>query len=718
MKEIFMIFIRDLKRIFRNPAAAFIIFGLCIMPSLYAWINIKACWDPYANTGNLPIAVVNNDEGAELNGNKINAGDNIMSALKKNKQIKWVFLDEWQANYGLNNGKYYALIEVPSDFSNGLVSLTTTSPSKPHIVYKVNDKLNAIAAKITNAAKDNVVKQVKSKFVEEVNKEVLKVLNTVGVQLKKDKPEIVQISDTINEADSDMDSIKKYIAEADTSSEGLQSFLTSLKGKLPKITQQINNLEKVAESSKALIQTSKQTVTSAAYDLNNDMMQMQTINQNVQTTLSKLKDMNNSSDTSQMISTINDTINACNSLSKLIDSDIDTLNSLNETLKNSNINTLISQLNALKVVLANEENLLNSLKGSIQNGNSKEAINSSIDNASAASNQVAQNMVTASNYFYLNVMQVVNSESDALSSSLSNIEGILESSKVIEPQLETVANFGISGSKLTVNEANQLSSKLTTLQNEISGVSGKLKGLNEESLNKIINLMEMNPDAISSFISSPIDVKNVDVYDTGTFGVGLTPFYTVLAIWVGSLLLSAMLTVECSEFKNGKKLNTAQKYFGKLMLYMSISLIQVTIITLGDVYLLGVHPANITLMFEFAYMCSFTFTIIIFTLVSLFGNVGKAIGVVMMVFQIAGAGGIYPIQTNPQIFGKLYPLWPFTYGINGFREAISGPIWDSVNKNMEALLTFVFVFLFLALFIKPLHRITRILERKFKQAGI
>ncbi len=128
---------------------------------MYAWINIKACWDPYANTGNLPIAVVNKDEGMMVKGKYTNVGDGIVKNLKTNKKIGWVFVDEWQGNYGLNEGKYYALIEIPSNFTRGLTSLTTTDPQKPNIIYRVNEKANAIATKITNAAKGVWLKKFK-----------------------------------------------------------------------------------------------------------------------------------------------------------------------------------------------------------------------------------------------------------------------------------------------------------------------------------------------------------------------------------------------------------------------------------------------------------------------------------------------------------------------------------------------------------------------------
>jgi putative membrane protein len=246
----------------------------------------------------------------------------------------------------------------------------------------------------------------------------------------------------------------------------------------------------------------------------------------------------------------------------------------------------------------------------------------------------------------------------------------------------------------------------------------KMDGISSEKVENLIEIIKNNPTGVTDFLASPLEVKEQDVYEGGTFGVGLTPFYTVLAIWVGSLLLCAMLSVECEAYVFGIKLNIIQKHYGKMILFLSLSLIQALIITVGDVYIVGVKPENFMLMIQFSLLASVTFTVMIFTLVSIFGNVGKAIAVVIMVFQIAGSGGIYPIQTNPEIFGKMLALWPFTYAMNGIREAIAGPVWSSVAYNAMALVCFIVTFLLLAILKKPFHRMNMFFEHKFKEADL
>ncbi|MDF2505348.1 MAG: YhgE/Pip-like protein [Clostridium sp.] len=495
-----------------------------------------------------------------------------------------------------------------------------------------------------------------------------------------------------------------------------------MQNNLPKVTEQINSLQQATESSKTLVSDTSQTISSTASTLNNDMVQAQSINNRIQTLLQQIKDTNNSAasltNSKDITNNINDLSNLNDSLDKTIGTDIRFLQSIVERSNNNNLSNMINSLNSLDGLIKTEGNNLNQLKTMIENKADGKSLNDKIDKISEENNEISNNITSNSNDFYVNVLPVLNNMRDNLNTNLDDVNSVLESTKVIVPQLNALAKYGIATSKLSVNQANQLNDKLSDIQNQLNELTSKMKAINGNNLNDIVKILQMNPNKLSSFISSPLDVKEVDVYGEGIFGVGLTPFYTVLAIWVGALLLCALLTTECKNFEGKGKLNFVQKHFGKMLLFLLIALIQAAVVTLGDKYILGVNPKNMVLMMEFALVSSVTFTIIIFTLVSLMGNVGKAIAVVMMVFQIAGAGGIYPIQTNPKIFGVLEPLWPFTYAINGFREAIAGPIWSNVQKNFIALGYFIIIFLLLAILKPVFHKVTEFMEDKFKQSGL
>lgn len=718
MKKVFKVFITDLNNIRKNIAALIIIIGLCILPSLYAWVNIKACWDPYSHTGNLPVAIVNNDQGTVFNGKVVNVGNSVIEQLKRNKSIGWVFVDEWQGNYGLNEGKYYALIEIPTNFSSGLVSLTTVTPQKPAIIYRVNSKLNAIAAKITNVAKDKLVENVKTNFISTVNKEALVQIKDKTKNTHMDSNGISELKSDFNDANANMTSLKNMISQANSDSESFQKYLSNLQATLPKITEQIESLEKLQQESKTLALSTKQTVDNISTQLNNDMIQLQSLDDQNKLLQSKLKSINNNTIDKDTISIMKDSVNMCDSLHNILNSDIANLQSVNRDYNSSSLTFLIDTLNSLDKQIIIEKNKLNELIPLLTKGATKEVINSAIDTISQLSSEFSKTRVSTSDYLYSKGLPILNNIVGDLTVNIDDANSILDATKVIVPQLNALASFGSASSKLSVNQADQLKTKLSALQSDLNTLNDKMSVLTTGNINRILDVLENNPSQAADFISSPLEVKEEEVYDSGLFGVGLTPFYSVLAIWVGSLLMCALLSVECEDSEYHEKLNLKQKHFGKMMLFLFLSQIQAFIISLGDIYILGIKPENMKIMMLFTSLSALAFTVIIFTLVSLFGNVGKAIAVVIMVFQIAGSGGIYPIQTNPKIFGVLQPLWPFTYAINGFREAIAGPVWKSVYWDIIALLGFIIVFLTLAILKKPFHKITGFLEHKFKEADL
>lgn len=327
-------------------------------------------------------------------------------------------------------------------------------------------------------------------------------------------------------------------------------------------------------------------------------------------------------------------------------------------------------------------------------------------------------MKNVSNIFYNDVTIAISNTSKRLDNGLTTANDILDTTKLIVPQLKALSNLGIGTSKAALEDGKKISNKLSEFEKTISKLQEKTSSLNENTLDKIIKLAEKDPEKMASFISSPINIKEEEIYNTGIFGIGLTPFYTVLAIWVGVLLMSSLISVEAEEFEGEKKLTHLQVYFGKLFLFLSIAIIQGLIVTLGDVFILGIKPASMGILLLFTIVTAITFTFIIYSLVSIFGNLGKAIAVVIMVFQIAGAGGIYPIQTNPRIFGVLQPLWPFTYAIAGFREAIAGPLKAAVISNLKALCIFSVGSLLLVVLKKPLHKITEYMNEKFIETGL
>ena len=777
MKNIFKIFIRDLKNISKNRAALIIIIGICIIPSLYAWINLKACWDPYANTGNLPVAVVNEDQGVVLNGKEMNIGDKIIDELKDNKEIDWQFVTNQQGEEGVKKGEYYAMIEIPSNFSSLIANMQNVGSKKPDIIYLVNEKANAIATKITDIATARLTEEIKSNMISAVTEAAGGVLNQIGDKLQQNKLQLIQFKDDMLSASSSIKSIEDYMNNVSSDAKNFSNYLGVVKNDTSSITSGLNSLESVATSSKELITSASMTLNSLGDSVENNINNIQDTISQAESYIDELKamDYDVKGNKEAAINLMNNITNSLNTANGYINKSTKILKMINEISPSNKVEEQIESLNKLETTITDgipklailkdkvnsmpeveaannvvsdgvkyetakkesannialgnelsstaisennvraEKNLNNNLGKTIDlNG-----VNTALNNVLTTLEGVSSALENISTNYSQNVLPAINTLANNLNDNINNASTIVSDAQGIVPAIKEISNTGIEMSGEVLSTADELDSGLSNFSGSLNNLNSKLSVLNNNTLNSAINLLEKNTNGISDFLSSPINVETENIYNSATFGEGLTPFYTVLAIWVGALLLTSLLTVECEEdLEEGKKVKLIEKHFGKMLLFIFLSLIQTTIVTIGDKFVLGVNPSNMAVTLGFAFLSSITFTIIIFTLVSLFENIGKAICILIMVFQIAGSGGIYPIQTNPKIFQILQPIWPFTYAIDGFRQGIAGVVWSEARTAAIALVCFMVVFLILSLLKKPLHHITEFMSKRFKESGL
>ena len=186
--------------------------------------------------------------------------------------------------------------------------------------------------------------------------------------------------------------------------------------------------------------------------------------------------------------------------------------------------------------MAQEKIALNNLQDKFNKGEISDKKSRDIDLVKKNNDELISRISKVSNEFYKSGTTTISNITNITNSSLDQMNLILETTKVIVPQLNALANYGIASSDQAVKDATELNNKITLIQTEVTDLDNKLKELNENSLNNIIDIMGKNPEEVANFIASPIEVKEVDVYGTGVFGIGLTPFYTVLAIWGVALL--------------------------------------------------------------------------------------------------------------------------------------------------------------------------------------
>lgn len=716
MKNILKIFKRDLKSIKKNPITLLIVLGVCFIPSLYAWINIAACWNPYENTSTVPIAVVNNDKEVSVKGKKVNVGNDVIKELKKNNVLDWKFVNSKDANMGIVNGTYYAMIEIPEDFSKNLTSIIDKDvPTKPSIIYKVNTKSNPVAGKITGVAKNEIVNNIKSNFIHTVNKTAFTYINNIGKKAKSNKESILKLKRDIIELNDNMSLITTILQNVSTHATTLNQFTTDLKKSMPLMSNGLKGIEKHSINTKELITNIQNNLNKSFDNTQLILNQIQSENKRTKNLITTLNNFNEN----MVSSTSNKIILEANTG---LDSLIGSVTSLQDYLQqisklDKNVSDMITSLNKIKSSLNEEKKHLNKLQSNINKNNGlNKNILTSINNYA---NDVQTQISSAISMYTSNMKPSLNNVLNGLVSSTESASSILKSSEGVFNQIDTLLNSSAEGSKLTADTAKNLNSKLQQFKGLIEKLSTELKKVDDSDLNKIISILQSKPELVGDFVSSPFNLKEESIYKIENYGSGMAPIYTTLSLWVGALILTSLFKTNIAEFEGSENITLKEQYFGKMIFFTFIAMIQGFIVALGDKFLLGVQTSNILLLISFAIVSSFTFSVIVYTLVSLLRNVGKALAIILLVIQIAGCGGSYPIQVDPLFFRILQPLFPFTYAVNGFREAIAGPLASKVLVDFVALFTFAIIFILLGYFLKtPLHPLVDKFETKFEESGI
>lgn len=717
MKNIFKVYSRDIKNILNNPVALLIIVGLSFIPSLYAWVNIKACWNPYNNTSDIPVAVVNNDKGTTFKDKQINIGSGVVSNLKKNHNIGWKFVNAKTADLGVVDGTYYAVIKIPEDFSEKFTGFLSGNTEKPQITYEQNTKSNPVASKITEVAENTLVNQITSNFISTINSTIFSSLNEVGQAADKNRTNILTLKDDIITIDRNMDLITTALQSVNNNSTSLNLFLNELRSNMPSVNNSMNIILQSNESNKDLIEATQKSL-NTSYD--NIALNINS----AEASANKIQDLANSlnSSASSTANTyVDSTINKINSESAALKSQISSitayLQAINSSNPNADVANLISQLNSLQNSIDSESDNIKKLQ-------------QQYDDAHKLNNGLLSTVntdIVSMNSKISSIKQQYNSSTKAALSKISNsliastneASALIQNAQGLSEQIDKLLGTASDGTQLAAKLSGDLNSTLLQYRDVISQLSSKLQEVDNSDIAKIITILQSNPQFIGDFISTPFNIKEESLYQIPNYGSGMTPVYSVLSLWVGCLLLTSLLKTEVAYFEGIEGISLREKHFGKMLTFVTIAAIQGFIVSVGDKFLLGVYTKSPVLMILFAVFSSCTFAIITYNLVALLGNLGKAFSIVFMIIQLAGSGGTYPIQVDPLIFRILQPLFPFTYSLSGFREAIAGPLSSTVALDFFALFLFSLAFILFAFFFRrSVYEAIHIFETKFKESGV
>lgn len=712
MKNIFKIYKNDLKDIFTNKVLLVIIIGLCILPSLYAWFNIKASWDPYGNTGNISVAVINEDSGAEIMNKKVNMGDELVKELKTNKDLGWKFVDRKKALEGVNSGKYYAYIEIPSNFSENLTSLVSKDIKKGTIIYTVNEKINAIAPKITSKGATTIQNEVNQTVVKTVSEVVLKAFKEAGIEIEKQLPKLSTLESNLVEVQGKFKDIDKVVDTAVDATDKVSDIIKDIQNDMPLIKDTITNSKNLSSDIKSFLNDSKTGLSQLSPILKNDLGLISEISSNAKNAVSDLIDAINKGSESapQLIDNLStklsDLASSTNTLTKFLEK-------LNKLVPGNQLKSVIDSLNSISAKLDTAVSSLQTIKNQVANGEKPPLTN--LNNLLKVIGDV--NTITSSilNNFDSKIQGPISNIIEDSFKVADNIIAVLDSAEKKLPAVEDILNTTLSFSGSAEKGASFIKEKLPYAKSVVDTLVDSMKKINNSSeINELISLLKSDVLKRSDFLKQPVDLVENRLYPIKNYGSAMAPFYTVLSLWVGILLLMSLLSTNVhGDYKPN------EVYFGRGLTFLTLTIIQALIVSLGDIYFLKVQAVNIPLFILISVFTSIVFTAIVYSLVSIFGNVGKAIGVVLLVIQVAGSGGTFPIQVTPQFFQNVYPLLPFTYAISAMREAVGGIYMPNLTKDISTLAIFIVVFvIFTVFFKKPINKVTEKIQDRFNESDL
>lgn len=760
MRNIFRIYKRDINKIRTNWVARLMIIVIIIIPSMYSLINIDASWDPYSNTKGIKIAVINDDKGTVFKEQNINLGNDLLDKLKDNDKLGWVFTDKESAERDLLLEKYYATIEIPENFSKDSTTLVEKNIEKPKLIYTVNEKKNAVAPKITDSGIKTVKNELDENIIKTVSGVLFRVCNERGVDIQDNRPKLRKIVDNIYELDDNMSELEALLDTANSGTEDLAKVLNKTNDMLPTISDGLESSEDFLNNSKSELNDTqselsdispivKQDLIKSENVLDNSSVELKNLDKNILPEVAKKTLINVRDSAKATKETLRDVETKLKSIKKFLNKlskieiqvpsfgDIninsDELNSLKRQLNKQvdALNSMQDNLKDISKVISDTTDKLSTIQDKLQIviDKSNEEIDK-IDNE-GLNTQTLKDIIKVVDEVHTLVADITDSYDSEIVSGvekgINSTRDILDdSSDIVEegiktlPEVEDLLNVSQDAVYLSKDELNNLKNKFPEAKDKIHELADKLREKdNDDSIDELLDMMINNWENQSDFVASPVEIQDNRLFPWVNYGTAATPFYTVLSLWVGALLGSALLALRAPEFDDGAEIRPYEMYLGKLLLFLTVGICQAIIASSGALLILknnSVHPVMTVLYSVFV---SVIFIIIIYTAASLLEAVGKGIMIVLLVLQMAGAGGNFPIEVAPVIFQKIYSYLPFTYAISGMRQIMAGIVYKILLKDMAILGIYAIISLIIGLLAKgTLNKLTTKTMKKLNMSGI
>ncbi len=744
MSHIIAIIRRDFQHVRSNVIALLVCVGLIVMPSLYAWFNIAGGWDPYANTAQIRVALANSDEG--LKGSvipfRINVGERVVTSLAGSDKIGYEVTTEDDAVDGVASGKYYAAVVIPKDFTTKLLSVVSKNPTHPQLDYYVNEKRNAIASIVTGKASGSVQTMVDEGFTKAVSEAATDLMGELSSILDDDGVLSVA-SDLAGALDKSVSSMRRS-ADDIAAYEGV---VASIRGVTEASASVLGNGALPLDAAKTLDEAAGgvgqlQDAAKTAEDAANSAIDAG--KGSVQGVEDAIDDAFDSAggDIDKLVEALGKANDAATTSRDRLQTFYDALKTLNDnasslrgdlnkdvgsyTVNVTAANTLSADTSDLLARTEVALNYLNDLVGTIDKTTTD--IQTSKSNA-ATSQQTLKDLAAQAEQ---SIDDVRANYSGKLSDSLGDMVGAIQRASAEAASASASLREEVGKLQPVLNGASNglksLEDTLASVRQKINGAADKIEtmrnrvrhAISSGDTELIRSIFGADPTALVEFFASPVRLDREPMFPVQNNGSAMTPYYTTMALWVGGTLMGILIYAAVSKEtleKTGAKPRHA--YFGRLAFFMILGACQSTMLLLGDVFFLGVQCQNLALFMLTGWLASTVFINIIYALSTSFGDVGKAIGVLVMVVQVAGSGGTFPVQMLPPVFQSLYRFLPFVYAEDAFRAAMFGTYGNDWLMAIRTLALYLIPALLLGLVLrKPLVPVNEWIEEKMEETKL
>lgn len=735
MRKIAELFKRDLSRVRGSVVACIVAVGLVIVPTLYAWFNIAGSWDPYGNTGNLKVAVANSDEGylSDLIPVRVNIGDTVVSALRENESIDWEFVKEDAAVEGVRSGEYYAAVVIPGDFSSRMMTVFSDEVEHADIVYYENQKANAIAPRVTDKAASTVRKQIDETFAETIS--------GVGLATASSLLEFMDGDQVANYAANLSATLDAGIATLRDASQTARDFtgvlgsstglLDSAGGLLDRAGETTSGAEALAGDVKTGLASMDAALDGAVSSINDALADSAgdyeaaakaieeafgAIDDHVATSVGQLRGA--ASKISSQAENLRDT----QANIKHLEDKVEGMN-LPPAVKKDLIQRIDIAANSVGNVANQQELLAKHLS------DAADSLDAGAADARKQAQEVKDDLAAAKGDIASiegSYKKTLEAEVDELAAAIEEVAG---SGRRMADDLSAAVTDLSGASKALAGNLADARAVLEGAADDLVASADELQGLKDGldaavasgDVQKVRDLIGSDPASLAEALAAPVALDREAVYHIRNYGSAMAPFYTVLSIWVAGIVLAAMLKANVDErdIQALAPIRLHELYLGRYAFFALLAFAQATLVCAGDLLFFGIqceHPLQFLLV---GWVAGFVFSNMIYTLTVSFGDVGKAIAVVLLVMQVAGSGGTFPIEMTADFFQGVYPFLPFTHAINAMHAAMAGAYGMEFWTELGILASYLLPSLALGLvFRRPVIRANQWVTEKLEETKL